>query len=101
GDPTYACGGGSTGAIKIGPATPTIRIAGSFTYDGTPHAAVISATGVNGTPVAGSLSVSYGPTGASSPINAGSYEVSVAFSSTDPKYVDTTASGVVGIAAGC
>jgi hypothetical protein len=85
----------TTGTMTISQATPTITISSSypFYYDTFAQAQYVSQVGVDGvTPVNGTLSVLYN--GSSTlPVNAGTYNVSVTFTSNDPNYLSTTASG--------
>ena len=83
-----------TGTLTISQATPTISIASNypnFYYDTFAQAQYVSEVGVDGvTPVNGTLSVLYN--GSSTlPVNAGTYNVSVTFTSNDPNYLSTTA----------
>jgi hypothetical protein len=84
-----------TSTLTISQATPTITIASSypFYYDTVGQAQYVSEVGVDGvTPVNGTLAVLYD--GSSTlPVNAGTYDVSVTFTSNDPNYLSTTASG--------
>jgi hypothetical protein len=84
-----------TGTLTISQATPTITISSSypFYYDTFGQSQYVSEVGVDGvTPVNGTLSVLYN--GSSTlPVNAGTYNVSVTFTSNDPNYLSTTASG--------
>jgi hypothetical protein len=85
-----------TGTLTISQATPTISIASSYPnciYDTFAKAQYVSEVGVDGvTPVNGTLSVLYN--GSSTlPVNAGTYDVSVTFTSNDPNYLSTTADG--------
>ena len=84
-----------TGTLTISQATPTITISSSypFYYDTFAQAQYVSEVGVDGvTPVNGTLSVLYN--GSSTlPVNAGTYDVSVTFTSNDPNYLSTTADG--------
>jgi hypothetical protein len=83
-----------TGSLTISAVAPTITITGSpFYYDTFSQAAYVSEVGVDGvTPVNGTLSVLYN--GSSTlPVNAGTYNVSVTFTSNDSNYLSTTASG--------
>lgn len=62
------------GTLDVQPAVPTITITGGpFTYDGQPHGAVVTATGIDGA-VVGPAVVTYNGS-ASVPINAGAYVV--------------------------
>jgi hypothetical protein len=84
-----------SGTLTIGQATPTITISSDypFYYDTFAQAQYVSEVGVDGvTPVNGTLSVLYN--GSSTlPVNAGTYNVSVTFTSNDPNYLSTTATG--------
>jgi hypothetical protein len=88
-----------TGTLTIGQATPTITIDSNypFYYDTFAQAQYVSEVGVDGvTPVDGTLSVTYN--GSSTlPVNAGTYDVLVTFTSNDPNYVSTTADGSMSI----
>jgi len=77
-----------TGAITITPVTPSLSLAClEVGYDGTPQATCAgSATGVDGSTVAGTWT--YSP---ASEINAGTYQVTGTFTSTDPNYNSGTA----------
>jgi hypothetical protein len=86
------------GTMTISAVTPTISIDPTpFTYDGTGKAAVVTALGVDGvTPVAGTLTVTYNGS-ATLPVDAGTYEVEVAFTSSDPNYLQTSSIGSITI----
>jgi hypothetical protein len=77
--------------------TPTVTVTGGpFTYDGTPHSAIVSAM-VNGVVVAGDFIVTYNGV-AALPVNAGSYAVVASFTPTDSThYNSATANGMVTI----
>ena len=67
-----------TSTLTITQATPTVAVTGgTFTFDGTPHAAVASVTGVNGE-VLGPMIVTYSSL-SDLPVNAGTYIVDVSF----------------------
>ncbi|HWB08540.1 MAG TPA: immunoglobulin domain-containing protein [Pirellulales bacterium] len=85
-----------TGTMTISAVAPTISIDPSpCYYNGTGQAAVVSALGADGvTPVAGTLNVTYNGS-ATLPVNAGTYEVEVAFTSSDPNYLSTSAIGSI------
>lgn len=86
-----------TGA-QVAPVAPTLLAGGDvFSYDGTSHAATALALASDGiTPVAGTYSVLYN--GSSNlPVDAGTYNVDVSFTSSDPHYTDVTASGALTI----
>jgi hypothetical protein len=82
----------SAGNFVINKATPTVTVsfaASPITYDGNPHAASASVTGVGGANIStghGTLTVSYTPGGNNAPVNAGSYTASAHFASTDDNY---------------
>jgi hypothetical protein len=80
-----------TGTMTIGAVAPTLVVdPNPFTYDGTSHAALVTALGVDGvTPVNGTLSVTYNGS-ATLPVNASTYVVAVTFTSNDPNYLSTS-----------
>jgi hypothetical protein len=84
-----------TGTMTISAVDPTITISSSypFYYDTFAQSQYVSEVGVDGvTPVDGTLSVLYN--GSSTlPVNAGTYDVFVTFTSNDPNYNSTTADG--------
>ena len=95
-DPNYTNASG-IGSITINPAMPMVSVSGGpFTYDGTAHAVITTITGAGDAVVSGSSTVLYTyPDGSKSgtpPTNAGTYPVSVTFTSTDADY--TNASGI-------
>jgi hypothetical protein len=78
-------------------ATPTVTVTGGpFTYDGTPHAAGATATGIGGVSVNGSFTLTYNGS-VTVPIDAGSYAVVATFTSKDPNYTDATGNGSITI----
>jgi hypothetical protein len=83
-----------TGTMTISAVAPTITVSSDypFYYDASGQAAYVSEVGVDGvTPVDGTLSVTYN--GSSTlPVNAGTYDLSVTFTSNDPNYLSTTVS---------
>jgi hypothetical protein len=82
-------------AIQIGPATPTVTVTGgTFTYDGRPHGASASVTGLGGVDL-GPATLTYGGS-AASPVNAGSY-VAVASFDGSGNYGYATASATITI----
>jgi hypothetical protein len=87
-----------TSTMTISAVTPTISIdPNPFYYNGTGQAALVSALGVDGvTPVAGTLSVTYNGS-TTLPVDAGTYEVEVAFTSSDPNYLSTSSIGSITI----
>jgi hypothetical protein len=85
-------------SVTINPAAPTVTVsAGPFTYDGNPHAATVTVTGIGGVTVSGSSVVTYTPGGSTVPTNAGTYSVSVAFTSSNLHYKNATGSGSITI----
>jgi hypothetical protein len=86
---------GTTAHINVLQATPTVTVGGGpFTFDGSAHAATISVTGVGGATVSGSSAITYNGI-ATIPTNAGTYSVSVSFTSSDPNYGNATGSGTL------
>jgi hypothetical protein len=85
----------TSGTMTISAVAPTITISSSypFYYDTFAQAQYVSEVGVDGvTPVDGTLSVLYN--GSSTlPVNAGTYDVFVTFTTNDPNYLSTTADG--------
>jgi MBG domain-containing protein/Kelch motif protein len=79
----------------INKATPLVTVSGGpFTFDGSAHAATISVTGVGGASVSGSSAVTYNAL-ATVPTNAGTYAVSVSFTSADNNYDNASGSGSI------
>ncbi|HEX8915245.1 MAG TPA: MBG domain-containing protein, partial [Humisphaera sp.] len=104
GDPAYADAAGHA-TLTIAPAGPAVVAAGgTFTFDGLPHAATATATGVDGLPVPGVFRFTYGGSPAA-PTDAGAYAVVAKFESADPNYaggggtatvtIDPAAAGVL------
>ena len=84
-----------TGTLTIKQATPTVTVSGGpFTFDGSPHAATVTVTGVGGVTVSGSSAVTYNGV-ATPPTNAGTYAVAVNFTSSDPNYGNASGSGSI------
>jgi hypothetical protein len=81
----------TTGTLTINAVEPTFSWnATSFGYDGTSHGLAAAALGVDqATTVSGTLSVTYNGS-VTQPVNAGVYEVSVAFISNDPNYLSAS-----------
>ena len=85
--------------LTIGPAATVVTLAGgSFTYDGLPHPATASATGVDGKQVVGTFNITYAPGGSAAPVNVGAYTATATFTSSDANYA--SASGTATIAIG-
>ena len=79
----------------ISKATPIVTVSGGlFTFDGSAHAATITVTGVGGVTVSGSSAVTYNGV-ATAPTNAGTYAVSVSFTSADGNYNNASGSGSI------
>jgi len=87
----------TTGTLTIDPATPLVMVTGGpFKYDGNPHPAVVTATGVNNYMVPGTFVVMYSPLGnTTTPVNAGTYSVSATFMSSDPNYTGSVGAGSI------
>jgi len=63
----------------ISKATPTVHVADvNTTYDGNPHPAAGSVTGVSGADL-GASTIAYNPGGSTAPVNAGSYAVTASY----------------------
>jgi len=79
-------------------AVPLIVVTGgTFAYNGSAHVARVSTSGLNGGPVSGSFIITYTPGGSAQPVNAGSYAVTVQFTSSDLNYTDGVGSGTITI----
>jgi probable HAF family extracellular repeat protein len=92
GDVDYSSSSG-TAALQVGKAHARLVIAGgTFPYDGQPHPATVTATGVLGEPLTERLSISYaGSASGAAPVAAGTYSATVEFSG-DSNYEADTAS---------
>ncbi len=88
----------TTSTLTISAVAPMLSFDSTpFTYDGTGHAANVAALGVDGaTAVDGTFSVMYNGS-ATLPVNAGTYDVTVDFTSNDPNYVSTSTTGSITI----
>jgi hypothetical protein len=65
-----------TTTLRINPATPVVTVSGgSFTYDGQPHDATVTVTGLGGEVLASPVTVTYNNS-ANRPVAVGSYAVS-------------------------
>jgi hypothetical protein len=97
GDEQYASAS-STAALTVLKASARLLITGgTFTYDGQPHPATVTATGVFGESLTDGLSVSYSGNAngsAGAPVGAGTYSASVQFAGND-NYEAGTASAVI------
>ena len=96
GDPRYAHAS-ATAPITVRAATPLVTVTGAFAYDGKPHGAAISVSGVGAASVMGSLAVTYTPGGTVPPLNVGDYSVIVTFASRDPNYTNASGKGSIAI----
>jgi probable HAF family extracellular repeat protein len=97
GDQNYYAATG-TATIVINPATPTVTFTGgtgTFIYDGQPHEATATATGVNGETL-NPVTISYSP-GGGPPVDAGTYTASATFPG-NQDYTSATATATVVIA---
>ena len=96
-DPNYA-DATVTGTMTIIPVVPTLTVdPNPFTFDGTSHAALVTALGVDQvTPVSGSFAVTYDGL-STPPVNAGTYDVAVTFTSNDPNYLSTVTTSTITI----
>ncbi|MDE3153866.1 MAG: hypothetical protein KGN76_02135 [Acidobacteriota bacterium] len=78
GDATFNPAADVPQEIVVGLATPVVSVTGgTFTYDGTPHAATVTATGVGGAPLA-PVTVTYNGS-AAVPVDAGTYTVQASY----------------------
>lgn len=68
----------ATATLDITPATPSVQITGGpFTFDGQPHAAIATITGVGGVVLGTTAAVTYNGS-SNAPVNAGDYAVDAA-----------------------
>jgi hypothetical protein len=82
-------------SLIISKAVPVVTIvAGTFTFDGQPHAATASVTGVGGSSL-GPVTITYNG-GTAVPTNAGTYEVSASFAG-DTNYAPASGSATITI----
>jgi len=92
GDANYQSVDG-TGTLVINKATPALAVTGgTFTYDGTPHAATVTATGVGGAAL-GPVTVTYNG-GTAVPAGAGSYAVAASYAG-DVNYLPANGTGTL------
>lgn len=96
-DSNYATTTTVNGMLSIGAATPKLTISGGpFSNDGAAHFSTATAQGFDGSPVAGSFTFVYTLNGvAAQPISAGTYVVTVTFTSSDANYASATATGTL------
>src|SRR5262249_46744314 len=74
--------------LTVAKATPKVSVTGgTFTFDGNPHAATATVTGVGGAAVPGSFTFTYNGS-ATTPADAGTYTVLAHFVSSDKNYND-------------
>jgi len=96
GNTNYAPASGSVNII-INAALPVITVdALTFVYDGAPHAATASATGLGGVTVPGSFTFTYNGSPAA-PVLPGTYAVVATFTSANTNYANTTGTGTLTI----
>jgi hypothetical protein len=89
--------GSASGTFVIAPATPAVNVSGGpFAYNGQPHAATCTATGVNGATVTGTCSLTYNGSSAA-PAGVGTYAVSASFTSSNSNYGSATGAGSITI----
>ena len=94
-DTTRYTSGSATVGLEVLRRAPVLAVVGgTFTYDGQPHAAAASATGLGGTPL-GPVEITYEGS-AAAPADAGVYDV-VATYAGDPNYEPATAAGTLTI----
>src|SRR5204863_8071262 len=85
-DPNYA-NAATTKPLTVNRATPTLTVTGgAFGFNGLPHPATATATGIAAASIPGSFAVTYAPGGLVAPILIGDYTVQAAFTSTDSNY---------------
>src|SRR2546422_369303 len=96
-DPNYVLSGSGTGSITINRATPTVAVsfaASPIPYDGNPHPAAATVTGVKSIVLGasdGTVTISYKKGGvafAGTPTDAASYTASAHFASSNSNYND-------------
>lgn len=93
-DPNYQGSGGAP--FTIARAAPTVAVVSlSVTYDTSAHGTTASASGVNGAAL-GSAAVSYGTTGGSTPVHAGTYAATGTYSGS-ADYASATGTGTIAI----
>jgi hypothetical protein len=96
GNTDYAPASGSVNII-INPRLPVITVgSATFVYDGTPHAATATATGLGGVTVPGAFTFTYNGS-PSAPILPGTYAVVASFTSANANYANTTGTGTLTI----
>ncbi|MBI1756469.1 MAG: Ig-like domain repeat protein [Fimbriimonas ginsengisoli] len=84
----------ATGTLVVAKADPIVTASGgTFTYDGLPHPATGSVTGVGGANL-GTPDFAYAPGGASAPTNAGTYGVVASYAGS-PNYNPASASATI------
>jgi len=97
GDEIYGASTGSA-TIVITPATPTVAVqSATYSYDGQPHPAVVTVTGVLGEDLGGPHTLEYNGTG-DEPVAVGVYEVFASFDG-DDNYGPAEGTGTITIGA--
>lgn len=99
GDSNYNAATDVSVTFNVDKATPEITLnGGTFTYDGNPHPATGTITGVNGDDL-GALAITYNPGGTTEPVNVGTYQAAGNFAG-DANYKGVAASAQVHITKG-
>ncbi|MFO0954167.1 MAG: SdrD B-like domain-containing protein [Isosphaeraceae bacterium] len=95
-DPNYSDATG-TATITVQAASPTLTVnGGTFTFDALAHGASAKALGVGGSSVFGTFTFTYNGS-STAPAGAGVYNVSAAFTSSDPNYQNATGTATITI----
>jgi hypothetical protein len=96
GDANFAGSPSAPVLYSVARAVPLVAVTGgTFTYDGLPHPAVATVSGVGGASVEGVLSLTYVPGGTLAPAGVGSYAANASFVSADLNYTDASATATV------
>ncbi len=94
GNASYAPASNAT-TLTITQAVPNVSVVGgTFAYDGNAHPATATASGVSGTSVTGTFVLTYNGV-ASIPVNAGTYAVTAAFTSSNANYSNAVGFGTI------
>lgn len=95
-DPNYSSGTG-TATLTISATEPTITVTGgNFAFDGAPHAASATTSGVSWLPVDGTFSITYNGS-AAIPTASGVYAVIATFTSSDSNYTSVSGAATLSI----